>query len=92
MALMDAELKLGQTYVRQHKGLNINQHLPIAQQPVVLLDSAVVACILPLLSSWLPMMSLVELSSVWVYSAGTLTGRALEIFFTGSDMKREESG
>lgn len=60
LACMDAELKQGAAYVTQHKGLNINQHLPIAQQPVVLLDSAVAAGILPLLDGGLPMMSLVK--------------------------------
>lgn len=60
LAPMDAELKQGSAYVTQLNGLNINQYLPIAQQPVVLLDSAVAACILPLLDSDFTMMSLVD--------------------------------
>jgi len=59
--LRTAELKQElMAHLTQLEGLNINQHLPIAQQPVVLLDSAVAACILPLLDGGLPMMSLVE--------------------------------
>ena len=61
VVLIDAELKknVGACVV-QTKGLNINGHLPLAQQPVVLIDSAVAACILPLVEGGRSMLLLVE--------------------------------
>ena len=58
---IDAELKkeIG-ACVMQTRGLNINGYLPLAQQPVVLIDSAVADCILPLVEGGRSLPSLVE--------------------------------